>query len=321
MIGRLSLLAVLTLVAALAARADEFTLKDGSKIDGTIVGFQGNSFRVKTSYGFAIVRKDQIASIRITDAARAAEAVPAKKLVAPATSDTSRKAPARASVAPSSTTSSQAVKSASIASAPKTIARNAPTTSASAAPPAAFPAPGHSPAAAGARSSPNAAGPAPPSVPPIIHEQVTGNTYVNQTYGFSMYRPPDWELIEGARSLLPGAITAMGTGDQTTYLLIGQDAAGRSIENQMAATVNRLAGIMDNFQPLAETRLNISGAPAIERRFHGSVDQHDWSGVVVLIPRGPLVFTIFGMTYAETDLVQIQENVIARAISSIHFAR
>jgi hypothetical protein len=302
MIRRLALLAVLALITGLAVRADEFTLKDGSKIDGTIVGFQGNSFRVKTSYGFAIVRKDQIASIRITGAAKAPEAVAAKKLVAPATSDTSRKAaPAQPPVAPSSTTPSQPVESASIASAPKTISRNAPTTSASAAP-------------AGAPSPRNEAGPVPSAVPPIIHEQVTGNTYINQTYGFSMYKPPDWELIEGARSLLPGAITAMGTGDQTTYLLIGQDAAGKSVEN-------RLAGIMDNFEPLAETRLNISGAPAIERRFHGSVDQHDWSGVVVLIPRGPLVFTIFGMTYAETDLVQIQENVIARAIASIHFAR
>lgn len=136
-----------------------------------------------------------------------------------------------------------------------------------------------------------------------------------------MYKPPDWNLIAGARTLLPGAITAMGTDDQTTYLLIGQDSAQKSIENQMQATVSRLAGIMDNFRPLGEARMNISGIPAVERRFRGNVDQHDWSGVVVVIPRGPIVFTIFGMTYAETDLVQIQENVIARTIASIQFAQ
>ena len=57
-----------------------------------------------------------------------------------------------------------------------------------------------------------------------------------------------------------------------------------------------------------------------EHRFRGSVDQHDWSGVVVLVPRGPKLYTIFGMTRADNDLVQIQENVIARAISSLQFA-
>ena len=31
------------------------------------------------------------------------------------------------------------------------------------------------------------------------------------------------------------------------------------------------------------------------------------------------VYTIFGMTLADTDLVQIQENVISRAITSLQF--
>jgi hypothetical protein len=41
----------------------------------------------------------------------------------------------------------------------------------------------------------------------------------------------------------------------------------------------------------------------------------------VFIPRGTQLYTIFGMTYADTDLVQIQENVIHRAISSLTFIR
>ena len=45
----------------------------------------------------------------------------------------------------------------------------------------------------------------------------------------------------------------------------------------------------------------------------------DWSGVAVYIPRGASVYTIFGMTLAGTDLVQIQENVISRAITSLQF--
>src|SRR6266481_5736270 len=60
--ARLYLPAVL-LLFAVTARADDFYLKDGSKIVGTIVGFEDNSFKVQTSYGFALVDKDKILKI------------------------------------------------------------------------------------------------------------------------------------------------------------------------------------------------------------------------------------------------------------------
>lgn len=154
-----------------------------------------------------------------------------------------------------------------------------------------------------------------------MREQVVGNTYTNETYGFQMYKPPTWKVIEGARTLLPGSITAMGTDDQTTYLLIGQEPAGKSLTSDIDATEHRLRDILDNFRPIDEKRLTISGVTAIERHFRGSVDQKDWSGVVVYLPRDSRVYTIFGMTLADTDLVQIQENVISRAISSLQFTK
>src|SRR5271166_3552227 len=64
LIPALSLLLLLT--AANAAHADEIRLKDGTKITGTIVGFENDSFRVETSYGFALIRKDKVADINIT---------------------------------------------------------------------------------------------------------------------------------------------------------------------------------------------------------------------------------------------------------------
>ena len=65
--GRLILgLALLSLLfSASAARADEIRLKDGTKIIGTIVGFENDSFRVETSYGFALIQKDKVADISI----------------------------------------------------------------------------------------------------------------------------------------------------------------------------------------------------------------------------------------------------------------
>jgi len=154
-----------------------------------------------------------------------------------------------------------------------------------------------------------------------MREEVNGTSYVNETFGFRMYKPPAWKVIEGARTLLPGSITAMGTDDQTTYLLIGQQPNGKSVASDMDATQRRLQEIMGNFRPLDEKHITISNLPALERHFRGSVDERDWSGVVVCVPHDTHLYTIFGMTRADTDLVQIQENVIARAISSLQFTK
>jgi hypothetical protein len=152
-----------------------------------------------------------------------------------------------------------------------------------------------------------------------MREEVSGNAYTNFTYGFRLYKPPGWSLIEGARTMLPGTIAALGTSDETTYLVIGQEPLGKSLESHVGPTEKRLEEVMENYRPLGEKRLSVSGVPAIERRFRGSVDQHDWSGVVAFVARDNQVFTIFGMTYSDSDLVQIQENVIARAIASLEF--
>ena len=69
----LSLAFLPSLFLAGAARADEIRLKDGSKIIGTIVGFENDSFRVETSYGFALVQKDKVADISITASKKDAE--------------------------------------------------------------------------------------------------------------------------------------------------------------------------------------------------------------------------------------------------------
>ena len=62
------------LLAPHSACADDLKLKDGSKVSGTIVGFEENSFKVKTSYGFAIVQKDQVVSISMSAADKTSDA-------------------------------------------------------------------------------------------------------------------------------------------------------------------------------------------------------------------------------------------------------
>jgi len=313
-VARGSFIALVAFFAAFfVARADELKLKDGSTVVGTIVGFEEHSFKVKTSYGFAEVQKDQVVSIVISPVAKKKElekkpdpSADAAVATDPAPTKVTKPAPAKPATPPANNS----------AGSPSSMAQpapNSPNSSANAANKSATNPAAPSPAVANS--------PAAPPAPEPMREEVNGNTYVNDTYDFRMYKPPDWELIEGARALLPGSITALGTADQTTYLLIGQQPVSKSVTNDMDATERRLQEIMENFQPLDEKHITISGLPAIERHFRGRVDQREWSGVVVCIPRDSRLYTIFGMTVADTDLVQIQENVIARAISSLEFTK
>jgi hypothetical protein len=326
MTRRIGLVGGFVVLAALfsgaAAHADEIKLKDGTKIIGTIVGFEDNSFKVKTSYGFAVVQKDQVVSIIVSDGAKKADTAVARPSAgAPTAAAAASSAPppgkpdktghAAATPAPKPSDADSAANA--LVEYPHTDAPTPPAKSDASATPKS----GSQPAVA------TVAAPSPPkpAMPEPVHEEVSGNTYTNDTYGFRMYKPPTWKVIEGARKILPGAITAMGTDDQTTYLLIGQETGGKSLASVMDVADKRLHDVMDNFRPLDEKRVTISGVTAIERRFRGSVDQKDWSGVVAYIPRGASVYTIFGMTLADTDLVQIQENVISRAITSLQFTK
>jgi hypothetical protein len=306
-------IATLTILGICSAlRADELKLKDGTTISGTIVGFEENSFKVKTSYGFAEVQKDQVVSIVISAAAKKKESErnsePASDAADADPAKVSKSAPAKTPASNSAVSTSTAAPSGSNSPHPASNVAPKPATNPAAPGPAAANVPPPTPPAA-----------AKPAAPEPMREEVSGNNYVNETYGFRMYKPPAWKVIEGARTLLPGSITAMGTDDQTTYLLIGQQNGAQSVAVNMDATERRLRDIMENFRPLDEKHITVSGIPAVERHFRGIVDQRDWSGVVVYIPHDSHLYTIFGMTIADTDLVQIQENVIARAISSLQF--
>jgi hypothetical protein len=261
------------LVCALPCPADEIKLKDGTKIIGNIVGFEKDSFKVETSYGFALVRKDKIESIIISDASKTAEA---KKPDEPKAGE--KKEPAPSPSAPSA---------------------------------AAQPA---------ARSSPPPAKAAPPPEP-LMRESVDGTTYTNHTFGFRMYKPPSWRVIEGARKMLPAAIVAMGTSDESTLLVMGRGQQRGTLDAQLAAIERELRSIYENYAPAPPERSVIAGQSAIQRRFRGMADEREWSGMIIVLGRGAESFTILGMTHSESDLIQIQENVIARTVASLEFLK
>ena len=311
------LFAILLAFGGLAVRADELHLKDGSKVIGVIVGYQGSAFRVKTSYGYALVERSSVASITVTPNSASSEkkSVTEEKSAAKAESrNQDPKDPPNKRGEDESGASRKSAATSGSAAASNGTNNSAANHGPQPAPPPSSAAPA---SATGNSSAPDAA--APTSAPTPMRERVLDNLYVNDTYGFQIYRPPDWQLIQGARAALPGAIAALGTSDQSTYLIIGLEPADDTLLAHVTVTNDRLADSFDNFRPTALRQVLIGGFPACEYQFEGMAENQLWAGTVALVRRGQETFTIFGVTTAKSDLVQIQQNVISRAIASLQF--
>jgi hypothetical protein len=326
--AKLALFCAALCLTAACAFSDEIRLKDGKKLYGVIVAYEDNMFRIKTDFGFVLVEKDKIASIIPT--------TPAPSTAAPASASANSAKPARApekkQLPDPSTTSSGNSTSAGNSTATETsdpppakprlsaepVRPELPATSRTArvTPPALKPATPPEPSAITA-AQPLAVAKEPQ--PPANKEQVQGTLYTNFSHGFKMYKAPSWEIIEDARKALPNAIVAMGTSNESTLLVVGQEETQDSLDVSANGVEKRLREIYTNYHMVSRRKTVVGGAPAVEFRYTGLADEHQWSGTLVVVARGNAVLTILGMTYADNDLIQIQENVIARAISSTDF--
>ena len=322
-------------LALLPTRADEIRLKDGKKLYGVIVSFEDNMFKVKTDFGYVLVEKDKIASIIPVAPASGSgsEAQAAAKNAPDSTKSNSSRQPktdlAVASAAESSPTAANSTAKTLVAAAGKNDKSpkitNAEVRSerpaASSASDAVAPAIKGTLAAATTAPPAVTAQPAPPKEPevPAIREDVQANVYTNYTHGFRMYKAPSWQLIDDARNALPNAIVAMGTSSQSSLMVVGREKNKEPLEAAAVTVEKRLHEVYENYQRVSQRKTVVGGSPAIEFRYRGKADEHDWSGMLAVIGRGGDIFTVLGMTYADDDLIQIQENVIAKAIASLSF--
>ena len=317
--ARWALPAAALLLTAHVALGDEIRLKDGKKLYGVIVAYEDNMFKVKTDYGYVLVEKDKIAAIVPTTPAGAPSGQPAATPVAakPAKSPET-KAAENAGAAPEPAAAEPVNGKPKISGDPVRPALPAATNTAKVnAPNLKSSAP---PASAVTAAATTAAPPAPKEPePPANREEVQGTLYTNYSHGFRMYKAPSWELMEDARKALPNAIVAMGTANESTLMVVGQETTKDSLDNAANAVEKRLREIYTNYRQISRRKTVVGGAQAVEFKYRGVADEHDWSGTLVVIARGKDVLTMLGMTYADTDLIQIQENVIARAISSTDF--
>jgi hypothetical protein len=322
---------------ALSARADEIRLKGGRKLYGVIVSYEDNMFKIKTDFGYELIEKDKIEAIIPSTPAGKPEAASAPKKDAaknPAKPDGDSQPqpePAVASSSDVSTTPANAsVKTANAGGgkSDKTLAKTTNTAGKAEVSPNASasnttaPTINGSPAPSGTGLAASAATPAPPKEPelPANREEIQGNLYTNYTHGFKMYKAPSWNLIEEARRALPNAIVAMGTANESTLMVVGEEKTKDSLEPAAAAVEKRLHDVYSKYQQTSQRKTVVGGLPAVEYQYRGTADEHDWSGKLVVVARGKDIFTVLAMTYADSDLIQIQENVIARSIASLDFS-
>jgi hypothetical protein len=324
----LAALVVALCATATAVLADEIRLKDGKKLYGVIVAYEDNMFKVKTDYGYVLVEKDKIASIvpsapvsetPKTDKTPVAKKDPATKAEPAAASSTEGTAAATNASARSAEPAAAGKRERAASKITGTAVKpEVPVVAKTNAVAPTLTAPAAAPASSLTASAAQPAAPKEPE-PPAIREEIQGNFYTNYTHGFKMYKPPSWELNEEARKSLPNAIVALGTYNQSTLMVIGQEPSKAALDPAAAAVEKRLSEIYDNYRRISQRKTVVGGLPAVEYHYRGLADGHDWSGTLVVISRGADVLTVLGMTYADNDLIQIQENVINRSIASLDF--
>jgi len=296
-------------LCASAVHADEIRLKDGKKLHGVIVAYEDNMFKVKTDFGYVLVEKDKIASI-IPDTPAEPAATKTEASSKPAGANEAKSTPAaepakkeKPAAVVTNTNSRPEIPAAS-----KTAKdTNAPELK----------------TAVATTKTPLVTAAAPPPPPkeeaPISREEIQGNLYINHEFGFRMYKAPSWQIIEGAGQALPNAIVAMGTSNESTLMVVGHEKTKATLEATAQEVEKRLHDVYDNYRLLSQRKTVVGGQPAIEYRYRGMAEGHDWSGTLSVVTREGEYLTVLGMTFADTDLIQIQENVITRAIASVDF--
>lgn len=322
------------------AHAEEILLKNGQKIVGTIVGYENDMFRVETEFGIALVRKDKVASIMVSkpedakstpeppkqEATKSSPTKPAATAAIPANpahpSPLAASQPNAGSPQSSSIPSSQAENKSSSTTAPAPGAAAA--TPASAAKTETQPTESKiRPAAPVVQSPP----PAPPLPPPVSHpvdvplpahleEHVDGNTYFNDTFHFSMFKPPDWKIYEGVPKETGSGIMAMGTEDEQTLLIVDRQVWSGAPNLSSDEVEVKLRQTYQEYRRVSEEPFLCDGQAAVRRSFTGLLDGAEWHGVAVHVIQGNMVLGIIGLTSSET--FQFQEAIFLKIMKTFH---
>ncbi len=150
-----------------------------------------------------------------------------------------------------------------------------------------------------------------------IQEHVEGTTYVNDSFGFEIFKPPTWKVLENTTRNVPSAIAALGTPDEATLFLVGSVLFDGSPQAYATVLDSSLRRLYSEYEPGLEEQAVVAGRPAIRRQFRGVAGGRDWHGVVVNLADGSAHYGIIGVTSEE--IYQFKESVIGKMLASLRF--
>ena len=278
-----ALLGVLLLTTA-AARAEEFYLKDGSRFVGIIVGFDQGSFTIRTNFGTAVIEREQIARVIFhrPRPIRPGDPLVRREFRFPLPWDRRGLdlAPPKMDLSLLRRGTRPVQLAVNLKMTPKLI----------------------------------------PPRPDIIREIVQSTRYINQTFRFTLYKPPTWSSYPSLVRPETDMIAALGTEDESTLLLIGWEYFEGDNRTYAALAERSLREIYDDYQLLSQGETRIAGRPVYQRRFSGGAGGRYWTGWTVYLARGSEHYTFLGLTSSE-DFSQMQEVVLRRVLNSLQFYR
>src|SRR5260370_1508898 len=115
-----------------------------------------------------------------------------------------------------------------------------------------------------------------------------------------MSKAPSWDLLEEGRKALPNAIGAMGTSNESTLMVVGQEKTKEPLDTAATTVEQRLREIYSSYQQISRRKTIVGGLPAVENQYPGFADDHILSGKLAGVARGKDPFTSPCLTFAHS---------------------
>ena len=150
-----------------------------------------------------------------------------------------------------------------------------------------------------------------------IEEHVDSGTYFNDSFGFQMFKPPNWKVLADTARDIPSAVAALGTEDEATLLIVGSvhfEGPTSAYANVLGSALKKL---YTDYESKPEEQIEVAGLPAIRHSFSGRADGREWHGIVVNLADGPIHYGIIGLTSEEN--YQFKGTVLTKMIASFKF--
>jgi hypothetical protein len=147
-----------------------------------------------------------------------------------------------------------------------------------------------------------------------MEEHVEGGAYFNDSFGFQMYKPPNWKPLPETAGTIASAVAVLGTEDEATVMIVGTVLFDGPPSAYAAVLGASLKKVYSDFEIQPEEQIEVAGRPAIRRGFSGTAGGRVWHGMVVNLAEGQVHYGLIGLTSEEN--YQFKSSVLEKIVAS-----